>query len=230
MVQLIKNLPAMQKTWILSLGWEDPSKKEMTSHSSILAWRIPWTKELGRLWFMGSQRIRHDWATNTFTMTKSELVVVQLLSCVQLFATSWTAARQASLSFTISWSLLKLMLTELVIQTSHPLSPFSCLQSFPASESFPMSQLFASGGLSIVASASVLPMNSQGLFPSGLTGLISLLSKGLSIVFISTTVQSINSLVPSLVYCSTLRSLFDYWKNHSFDCVDLCQQSDVSAL
>ena len=155
-------------------------------------------------------------------MTKSELVVVQLLSCVQLFATSWTAARQASLSFTISWSLLKLMLTELVIQTSHPLSPFSCLQSFPASESFPMSQLFASGGLSIVASASVLPMNSQGLFPSGLTGLISLLSKGLSRVFISTTVQSINSLVPSLVYCSTLRSLFDYWKNHRFDCVDLC--------
>ena len=69
--------------------------------------------------------------------------------------------------------------------------PFSCLQSFPASGSFPMSQFFASGGQSIgvSASASVLPMNIQGWFPLGLTGWISLLSKGLSRVFSSTTVQ-----------------------------------------
>ena len=70
--------------------------------------------------------------------------------------------------------------------------PFSsCLQSFPASGSFPMSQLFSSGGLSIrvSASASVLPMNIQGWFPLGLTGLISLLSKGLSRIFSNTTVQ-----------------------------------------
>ena len=69
--------------------------------------------------------------------------------------------------------------------------PFSsCLQSFPASGSFPMSQLFASGDQSIgaSASASVLPVNIQGLFPLGLTGLISLLSKGLSGVFSRTTV------------------------------------------
>ena len=67
----------------------------------------------------------------------------------------------------------------------------SCLQSFPASGSFQMSQLFASGGQSIgsSASASILPMNSQGWFPLGLTGLISLLSKGLSRVFSSTTIQ-----------------------------------------
>ena len=78
------------------------------------------------------------------------------------------------------------------IQTSHPLSPFSsCLQYFPASGSFPMSQLFTSGGQSIGASAlaSVLPMNIQGWSPLGLTGLISLLSKGLSRVFSKTTVQ-----------------------------------------
>ena len=68
-----------------------------------------------------------------------------------------------------------------------PLS--SCLQSFPASRAFPMSQLFASGGQSIGASASVLPMNIQGWFPLGLTGLTSLLSKELSRVFFSTTVQ-----------------------------------------
>ena len=68
--------------------------------------------------------------------------------------------------------------------------PFSsCCQSFPASGSFPMSWHFASGGQSIGASASVLPMNSQGWFPLGLTGLISLLFKGLSGVFYSTTIQ-----------------------------------------
>ena len=67
------------------------------------------------------------------------------------------------------------------IQPSHPVVPFSsCLQSFPASGSFPMSQFFASGGPSIGASASVLPMNIQDWFPLGLTGLISLQSKGLS--------------------------------------------------
>ena len=72
---------------------------------------------------------------------------------------------------------------------SSSLFPFSsCLQSFPASESFPMSQLFVSGGQSIGASASVLPMNIQGWFPSGLTGLISLESKGLSRIFFSITV------------------------------------------
>ena len=77
------------------------------------------------------------------------------------------------------------------IQPSHPLSsvPFSFLQSFPASMSFPMSQLFASGGQSIGASASVLLMNIQDWFPLGLTGWISLQSKGLSRVFSNTTVQ-----------------------------------------
>ena len=75
---------------------------------------------------------------------------------------------------------------------SSSIIPFSsCLQSFPASGSFPMSWIFESDGQSIgaSASASVLPMNSQGWFPLGLTGLISLLSKGLWIVFSSTTVQ-----------------------------------------
>ena len=79
------------------------------------------------------------------------------------------------------------------IQPSHPLfsvAPFSCPKCFTASESFPMSQLFASGGQSIGAldSAPVLPMSIQGLFPLELTGLI-LLSKGLSTVFSSTTIQ-----------------------------------------
>ena len=67
MVQMVKNLPAMQETQVRSLGWEDPLEVCMTIHSSILAWRIPWIEEPGGLQSMGSQRIRHDWATNTFT-------------------------------------------------------------------------------------------------------------------------------------------------------------------
>ena len=58
--QMVKNLPAMQETRIPSLGGEDPLEKEMAAHSSILAWKIPWTEEPGRLQSMGSQRIRHD--------------------------------------------------------------------------------------------------------------------------------------------------------------------------
>ena len=109
------------------------------------------------------------------------------------FATLWTSAGQASLSFTISQSLLRLMSIEMVMLFNHLIlcAPFSsCLQSFPAPGSFPMSHFFASGGQSsgVSASASVLPMNIQDWFPLGLTGLISLQSKGLS-VFSCTTIQ-----------------------------------------
>ena len=112
--------------------------------------------------------------------------------------------------------------------------PFSsCPQSFPASGSFPMSRLFASGGQSIgvSASASVLPMNIQDWFPLGWTGWISLQSKGLSRVLANPTVQKHQffSAQPFFIVQLSL-SAHDYWKNHSFDCMDLCQQSDVSAV
>ena len=58
--QRLKCLPAMQETWVRSLGWEDPLEKEMATHSSILAWRIPWMEEPGGLQSKGSQRVRHD--------------------------------------------------------------------------------------------------------------------------------------------------------------------------
>ena len=119
--------------------------------------------------------------------------VVHLLSHVQLFATTWTAAHPA-LSSADSQSVLKLMSTEPVV-LSH-LSPSAapccfCLQSIPASGSFPVSQLLPSGIHNIGASvsASVLPMNIQGWFPLGFTGLILLLSKGLSRLFFSTMIQ-----------------------------------------
>ena len=120
----------------------------------------------------------------------SEFVVVQSLSRAGLFPTRWTAAVQAS--FTISLSLLRFMSIESRMPfISSSVVPFSCLQSFPASGSFLMHWLFASGGQSIgaSASASVLPMNIQDWFPLGLTGLISLLSKGFSRVFSITTIR-----------------------------------------
>ena len=58
--QMVKKLPAMWETWVWSLGWEDPLEEGMATHSSILAWRIPWTEESGRLQSMGSQRVRHN--------------------------------------------------------------------------------------------------------------------------------------------------------------------------
>ena len=100
---------------------------------------------------------------------------------------------------------------------------------FPASGSFPMSQFFPSGGQSTGASvsASVLPINIQDWFPLGLTGLISLQSKELSRVFSNTTVQKQQFFGVQPV--STLIFIHDYWKNHSFDYTDFCQQSNASA-
>ena len=57
---MVKNLPALWETWVKPLGWEDPPEKGMATHSSILAWRIPWTEEPGGLQSVGSQRVRHD--------------------------------------------------------------------------------------------------------------------------------------------------------------------------
>ena len=125
---------------------------------------------------------------------KVEISSVQSLSHVWLFATPWTAARQTSFqsstprvcsnSCPSSWWCHPTILSSVVPFSSH-------LQSFPASRSSLMNQFFASGGQSIgvSASASVLPMNIWYWFPLGLTGLISLQSKGLSRVFSNTTVQ-----------------------------------------
>ena len=63
--QTVKNPPAMWENWVWSLDWEDPLEKRMATLSSILAWRIPWKEELGRLQSKGLQRARHDWATKT---------------------------------------------------------------------------------------------------------------------------------------------------------------------
>ena len=170
------------------------------SWTNFLAIPIPlhvsWTNSYNRIWRVFRSYI-HLWLTShpiseyLFWHEKDVLISwclwlfssVQSVSCVQLFATPWTAARQASLSFANSWSLPKLMSIESVMPSNHLISvvPFSsCLQSFPASGSFPRNQFFASGGQSIgvSASTSVLPMKTQDWSPLGWTGWISLQSKG----------------------------------------------------
>ena len=144
------------------------------------------------------------------------LQLIQSLSHVQLFATQWTAAYQASLSPTpeaysnsCPWS-----------WWCHPIIspsviPFSsCLQSFPASGSFLISQFFTSGGQSIGTSASapVFPMNIQDWLTLGLTGLISFLSKGLSRVFSNTTVQEHQLFGAQLSLWSNSHIHTGYWK------------------
>ena len=67
--QMVKHPPAMQETQVQSLGWKDPLEKVMATHSSIFTWEIPWTEAPEGLLSMGSQRVRHNWASNTFTHT-----------------------------------------------------------------------------------------------------------------------------------------------------------------
>ena len=151
---------------------------------------------------------------------------------------SMTAAHWASLCLTNSWSLLRLMSIESGMPSNHLIRchPLLLLPSiFPASGYFPAIWLFASGGQSIgvSASASVFPMNIQGWFP---------LENQRTLVWSACCprdsqestpapqLESINSLVLSLLYGPTLTSVHDYWKNHSFDYIDLCWQSDVSVF
>ena len=106
------------------------------------------------------------------------------------------------------------------IQPSHPVTLFSFyLQPFPASGPFPMSPLLTSGSQSIgdSATASVLPMNIQGWFPLGLTGLISLLSKDSQGCSLAPQFEGISFTALSLLYGPALTSIHDYWKKHNFD-------------
>ena len=144
-------------------------------------------------------------------------------------AIPWTAARQACLCFTNSWSLPEFISIALVMPSSHHIfwHPFLLLLSI-----FLNIRLFSSDDQStgLSASASVLLMRIQAWLPIWLTALISLLSKGLSGVFSSTTVQGINSSVFCLLYGPAVTTVCDHWEDHSLDCMDLCPQSNVSAF
>ena len=158
-------------------------------------------------------------------------VAVQLLSRVQLFATPWTAAHQASLSFIISQSAqTHVHWVSDAIRPSHPLSS-------PSPPAFNLSQhqgLFQWVGSSHqvakvldLALASIFPMNIQGWFPLGLTGLTFVVQGTFKESSPAPQFEDISSLALSLFYHPALTSIQDYWKNHSFDYTDLCRQSNV---
>ena len=179
-------LPALAERAVLSF--------RTTSFRSYLGWCVgkahPCWPVAGAIIAL----VLHSWAFSSVLSWPSLclVVLVYLLSCVRLFLTPRTTVLQLSLSFTIFWSLLKLMSIELVMPSnlSSSVVPFLLrLSILPASGSFPVSWLVASGGRSIGTSASVLPVNIQGWFPLELIGLSSLHSKGLSRVFSNTTVR-----------------------------------------
>ena len=160
----------------------------MATHSSTLAWKIPWAEEPGRLQSMGSLRIGHDWATSLSLFTfmhwrrKWQPTPVFLLGESQGQGAWWAAVYGVAQSQT--W-----------------------LKWLSSSSSQTFQWIFL-----------------KGWFLLALTGLISLLFKGVSRVFPAPQFKSIDSLAVSLLYGSTLTFVHDYWKNHSFDYTDLCWQ------
>ena len=160
--------------------------------------------------------------------------VVQLLSCVQLFVLPWTAACQASLSFTNPQSLLKLMSTELMMPSNHLIlrHPFILLPSI-----FPSIRVFSNESVLHIMwpeywsfSFSISPSNEY-------SGLISFRMDWFQLLAVQGTLKSsptpqfknIHSAL-RLIYGRNVTSIHDYWKNHSFESTHLCLQSDVSAF
>ena len=176
---------------------------------------------------------------NSGGFSKKIRITVQFSSVAQSCPTLWHPMDYSTPGFSVHHQPSEPAQTHVhrvgdAIQPSHPLSsiPFSCLQSFPASGSFQISQFFTSRGQSIgvSASASILPMNIQDWFSLGWTGWIFLQSKGLSRVFSNTTVQKHQFFSAQL--SSQSNSHIHTWplENHSFDKMDLCWQSNVSAF
>ena len=157
-------------------------------------------------------------------------------SRVWLFVTSRTAACQASLSFIISGNLLKLMTTESVMPPNHFIicHPLLLLPSI-----FPSIRVFSNESALCIRwpkywsfSFSISPsnMNIQGLFPLGLPGWSPYCPRDSQESSPAPQLEGINSLALRLFYCPALRSVHDYWKNHSFNYTDLCWQSNASAF
>ena len=148
--------------------------------------------------------------------------------------TPWTEAYQSSMSFTNSCVLLKLLPIELVMPSNHLIlcHPFLFLLSFSTI------RVFSNESVLLMIwpkywsfSFSISPSNEfSGLISLGLTGLISLQSRGLSRVFSNTAVQKHRFFSTQVSYGQTLTSIHEYWKNHSFEYLDLCQQGDISAF
>ena len=210
-------------------------EKEMATHSSILAWRIPGTGEPGRRLSMGSHRVGHDWsdlaavaaAFMLLTEKKWRHNQFSSLSRVWLFTTPWTALRQAYLSITNSQSLLKLRPIESVIPSNHLIlwRPLLLLSSI-----FLTIRVFFNESILHIRwpkywslSFSISPSNEY-------SGLISFRIDWFDLLAVQGIFKSLLLSVLSFLYGPTLTSIHDYWKNHSVDYMNLCQQSNVSAF
>ena len=101
-LKTVKNLPAMQEIWVHPLGWEDPLEKEMASHSSTLAWKIPWTEEPGRLQSKGSQRVRHDWTISLYTQIQIPFFF-PLLSLFEWYCNCYSAVCWDNYPFSLNY-------------------------------------------------------------------------------------------------------------------------------
>ena len=211
MAQRVKNLPAMQDTWVRSLGWEDPLDKGVATHSGILSWRIPWAEEPDGLQSMGSQRVGHNWVTS-----------VQF-SSVQSCPTLCNPRDCSTPGFPVHYQLLEFTQTHAhwvgdTIQPSHPLPA-------PSPPAFSLSQ--HQGLFKWVSSLHLHRWSkywnfSFNISPSNeYSGLISfrmdlLLCKDSQESSPTPQFKSINSLALNFLYGPALTSIHDYWKNHSF--------------
>ena len=156
-------------------------------------------------------------------MTDSQISSIQSLGHVQLFVTSWTAACQASLSVTNYWSLLKLMSIKMVMPSNHFIL---CCPLLRLPSIFPSIRVFSSESVLCLR----WPKYWSFSFSMDWLDWSPCSSKDSQESSLAPQVESISSLLLSLLYGPTLTSIHDYWKSHTFDHMDLCQQSNVSAF
>ena len=117
LAQMVKNLPAMQEAWVLSLGWEDPMDENMGTHSNILAWRIPWREEPGGVQSTGWQRVGHDWATKPSIAH----LTIELSTCCWW---SWRCFNKIGWWF-IWMTVIRIFYTKIVFRSKIPWSPLT---------------------------------------------------------------------------------------------------------
>ena len=217
--QLVKNPPAMLETWVRSLDWEDPLEKGKATHSNTLAWEISRTEETGRLQFMGSQRSQtqhHCCSVAQLCLTLSDPADCRMLGF---------------LSFPISRSLLKLTSIESMMLSNHLIL---CHPLFLLPSIFPIVRVFSSESAVHIRwpkywSFSICPFNEY----SGLTLYNWLVwspccPRNSQESSPGPQFESISFSVLSLLYGPILTFIHDYWKNHRFNYIDLCQQTHVS--
>ena len=276
----------MRETQVQSLGWEDPLEKEMATRSSILAWKIPWTEEPGRLQSMGSQRVRQDWSTSlkelksnerdkavskclkyiTFWFGRSNIMYyltmnflldmkvsalsllnfygmysgfIQLIAylhcccsvtkaCLTLQPMNCSMPGFPVLQYLPEFRQTHVCCVSDAIQASHPLLPPCHALNFSQHQG-PFQWIGSTHQVAKVLELQLQHQSFQWIFRVDflLDGLVGspCSPRDSQESFLAPQFESINSSVLSLLYDPALTSIHDYWKNHSFDYMDLCQQN-----